>query len=169
MCGSLFEITPVPSWATVELTILNDAKVCGLTFARLSMRGRASHVLPFFFLCCTDCNTTTQTCLHPQRLHLVVICLHNTQAMFVVAVKSLFHGGQYFSRCYLSLVLLLGVGLVHPAVEVRSQKHRLLLLQCQPVPPAFLLLLDFNVHLTLRGLMVDLKTVIENYLRQSIN
>lgn len=89
--------------------------------------------------------------------------------MFVVAIKSLFHGGQYFSRSYLSLVLLLGVGLVHPAVEVRSQKHRLLLLQCQPVPPAFLLLLDFNVHLTLRGLMVDLETVIENYMRQNIN
>lgn len=58
---------------------------------------------------------------------------------------------------HLGLELHLCVGLVQPAVEVRSQKQRLLLLQRQPVPPALLLLPDLDVHLTLGGSMVDLE------------
>lgn len=58
---------------------------------------------------------------------------------------------------YLRLKLHLCVGLVQPAVKVRGQKQRLLALQCEPVPPALLLLLYLNVHLTLGGLVLDLK------------
>lgn len=55
-------------------------------------------------------------------------------------------GCEFF---YLCLKLHLGIGLIQPAVEVRSQKERPLLLQRQAVPPALFLLLDFDVYLTL--------------------
>lgn len=154
-----------PSHVELCRTTVSDEKFCGLTFTSWAWREKL-HTGFWFFSGLHPLCSTTQTCLHPQRLHFVVICLHNRQEMFVVPVQSLFLFSLSFSKSYLSLELHLGVGLVQPAVEVRSQKQRLLLLQCQPVPPALLLLLDLDVHQTLGGLVVDLKTVLESEIKQ---
>lgn len=64
-----------------------------------------------------------------------------------------------FLGYHLGLKLHLCIRLVQPAVEVGGQKQRLLLVQSQTVPPALLLLLDLDVHLTLSGFMIDLESV----------
>lgn len=69
-----------PSHVELCQTTVSDEKFCGLTFASWAC----------FFSCLHRLCYTTKTCLHPQILHLVVICLHNRQEMFVVPVQSLF-------------------------------------------------------------------------------
>lgn len=137
-------------------------------YANISMAKQLHPGLVFFFFCWLHqlfafCGNFASQQTHDRFVH--PIQSHTGQNIdYILHYLQLFRRRGLifydFSSSYFSLKLHLSVRLVQPAVEVRSQKQRLLLLQRQSVPPALLLLLDLYVHLTLGGFMVDLDSTI---------